>query len=146
MSWLDKIVPVAVRRGERGGQDRKSTVPEGLWHKCIKCEAVLYRPELDRSLDVCPKCDHHMRIGARRRLDIFLDPEGRNEIFGDVEPVDRLKFKDLKKYRDRLTQAQKATGERDALVAMEGEVKGVPVHAVAFEFNFHGGSMGYAVG
>lgn len=80
MSWLDKIVPVAVRRGERGGQDRKSTVPEGLWHKCIKCEAVLYRPELDRSLDVCPKCDHHIRIGARRRLDIFLDETGRNEL------------------------------------------------------------------
>jgi len=143
MSWLDKIVPAAVRRGE---QDRKSTVPEGLWHKCIKCEAVLYRPELDRSLDVCPKCDHHMRIGARRRLDIFLDETGRNEIFTDVEPVDRLKFKDLKRYRDRLAQAQKATGERDALVAMEGTVKDVPVHAVAFEFNFHGGSMGSAVG
>jgi len=143
MSWLDKIVPAAVRRGE---QDRKSTVPEGLWHKCIKCEAVLYRPELDRSLDVCPKCDHHMRIGARRRLDIFLDETGRNEIFTDVEPVDRLKFKDLKRYRDRLAQAQKATGERDALVAMQGTVKDVPVHAVAFEFNFHGGSMGSAVG
>ena len=146
MSWLDKIVPVAVRRGERAEQDRKSTVPEGLWHKCIKCEAVLYRPELDRSLDVCPKCDHHMRIGARRRLDIFLDEVGRNELFTDVEPVDRLKFKDLKKYRDRLTAAQKATGERDALIAMEGTVKEVPVHVVAFEFAFHGGSMGSAVG
>jgi len=143
MSWLDKIVPASVRRGE---QDRKSSVPEGVWHKCVKCEAVLYRPELDRGLDVCPKCDHHMRIGARRRLDTFLDAEGRSEIFADVEPVDRLKFKDLKKYRDRLTQAQKATGERDALVAMEGTVKGVPLHALAFEFNFHGGSMGYAVG
>ncbi len=143
MSWLDKIVPAVVRRGE---QDRKSTVPEGLWDKCIKCEAVLYRPELERNLDVCPKCDHHMRIGARRRLDVFLDPEGRSELFADVEPVDRLKFRDLKKYRDRLTQAQKATGERDALVAMRGRVAGIAVHALAFEFAFHGGSMGYAVG
>ena len=144
MSWLDKIVPVAVRRGERGGQDRKSTVPEGLWHKCIKCEAVLYRPELDRSLDVCPKCDHHIRIGARRRLDIFLDETGRNELFSDVEPVDRLKFKDLKRYRDRLTAAQKATGERDALIAMEGTVRDVPVHAVAFEVAINRYGLGVA--
>ena len=143
MSWLDKIVPAAVRRGE---QDRKTTVPEGLWHKCVKCEAVLYRPELDKNLDVCPKCDHHMRIGARRRLDIFLDPQGRTEICADVEPVDRLKFKDLKKYRDRLSAAQKATGERDALVAMQGTLKGIALNTLAFEFNFHGGSMGYAVG
>ncbi len=143
MSWLDKIVPAMVRRGE---PDRKSSVPEGLWHKCIKCEAVLYRPELERNLDVCPKCDHHMRIGARRRLDTFLDVDGRSELFSDVEPVDRLKFRDLKKYRDRLTQAQKATGERDALIAMRGRVAGIAVHALAFEFNFHGGSMGYAVG
>ena len=143
MSWLDKIVPAAVRRGV---EDRKTTVPEGLWHKCTKCEAVLYRPELERNLDVCPKCEHHMRIGARRRLDIFLDPEGRNEICTDVEPVDRLKFKDIKKYRDRLTAAQKATGERDALIAMQGAVKTIAVTALAFEFNFHGGSMGYAVG
>lgn len=144
MSWLDKIVPAMVRRGEQ--QDRRTGVPEGLWHKCIKCEAVLYRPELDRNLDVCPKCDHHMRIGARRRLDIFLDPEGRQELFTDVEPVDRLKFRDLKRYRDRLAQAQKATGERDALIAMRGTVEGLAVHALAFEFAFHGGSMGYAVG
>ena len=143
MSWLDKIVPGSVRRGD---QNRKSTVPEGLWHKCVKCEAVLYRPELERNFDVCPKCDHHMRIGARRRLDVFLDAEGRSEILTEVEPVDRLKFKDLKRYRDRLSAAQKATGERDALVAMRGSVHGVPVTALAFEFNFHGGSMGYAVG
>jgi len=143
MSWLDKIVPGGVRRGE---QDRKVAVPEGLWSKCLKCEAVLYRPELERNLDVCPKCSHHMRIGARRRLDIFLDPEERSEICTDVEPVDRLKFKDLKKYRDRLSAAQKATGERDALIAMRGRVKGIDLHALAFEFNFHGGSMGYAVG
>lgn len=143
MSWLDKIVPGSVRRGD---QNRKSTVPEGLWHKCSKCEAVLYRPELERNLDVCPKCEHHMRIGARRRLDVFLDAEGRSEILTEVEPVDRLKFKDLKRYRDRLSAAQKATGERDALIAMQGSVHGVPVTALAFEFNFHGGSMGYAVG
>lgn len=143
MSWLDKIVPSVVRRGEQG---RKSNVPEGLWHKCIKCESVLYRPELERNLDVCPKCDHHMRIGARRRLDIFLDQDGRSELFVDVEPVDRLKFRDLKKYRDRLTQAQKSTGERDALIAMKGTVAGIDVNVLAFEFNFHGGSMGYAVG
>ena len=143
MSWLDKIVPAAVRRGE---QARKSGVPEGLWSKCSRCEAVLYRPELERALNVCPKCEHHMRIGARRRLDIFLDPEERIEICSEVEPVDRLKFRDLKKYRDRLSTAQKATGERDALVAMQGRLFGMPLHAVAFEFDFHGGSMGYAVG
>ncbi len=143
MSWLDKIVPAVVRRGD---PDRRSSVPEGLWHKCIKCESVLYRPELERNLDVCPKCGHHMRIGARRRLDIFLDDDGRSELFADIEPVDRLKFRDLKRYRDRLTQAQKSTGERDALVAMRGSVAGIALNALAFEFNFHGGSMGYAVG
>jgi acetyl-CoA carboxylase carboxyl transferase subunit beta len=143
MSWLDKIVPAAVRRGS---EERKAAVPEGLWSKCAKCDGVLYRPELERNLDVCPKCGHHLRIGARRRLDIFLDAEGRTEICTDVEPVDRLKFKDLKKYRDRLSSAQKATGERDALVAMQGRVKGIAVNALAFEFAFHGGSMGYAVG
>jgi acetyl-CoA carboxylase carboxyl transferase subunit beta len=144
MSWLDKIVPAAVRRG--GEPERKASVPEGLWHKCSKCDAVLYRPELERNLDVCPKCSHHMRIDARRRLDIFLDVDGRKEICTDVEPVDRLKFKDVKKYRDRLNQAQKSTGERDALVAMQGSVKSIPVVVTSFEFNFHGGSMGYAVG
>jgi acetyl-CoA carboxylase carboxyl transferase subunit beta len=143
MSWLDKIVPASVRRGQ---EERKAAVPEGLWSKCSKCDAVLYRPELERNLDVCPKCGHHMRVGARRRLDIFLDAEPRTEICTDVEPVDRLKFKDLKRYRDRLAAAQKATGERDALVAMHGKVKGIEVHVLAFEFNFHGGSMGYAVG
>ena len=143
MSWLDKIVPAAVRRGQ---PERKAAVPEGLWSKCAKCDAVLYRPELERSLDVCPKCGHHMRMGARRRLDTFLDAEGRTEIFADVEPVDRLKFKDIKRYRDRLSAAQKSTGERDALVAMNGTVMTVPVNALAFEFAFHGGSMGSAVG
>jgi len=125
---------------------RRATVPEGLWKKCIKCESVLYIPDLERNQQVCPKCGHHMRIGARRRLDLFLDPDGREEIFGDIEPVDRLKFRDKKRYRDRLAGAQKSTGERDALVAMKGALHGQPVIALAFEFNFHGGSMGYAVG
>ncbi|WP_439133623.1 acetyl-CoA carboxylase, carboxyltransferase subunit beta [Pseudomaricurvus sp.] len=143
MSWLDKIVPNVVRSSRSRGQ---SKVPEGLWKKCVKCSSVLYRPELERNLDVCPKCDHHMRIGARKRLDIFLDEENREELAVDVEPIDRLKFKDIKKYKDRLTAAQKTTGEKDALVAMRGELNGQPVVAVAFEFAFHGGSMGYAVG
>ncbi len=142
MSWLDKIVPSAVRAVRPG----VSKVPEGLWKKCTKCDAVLYRPELDKNLDVCPKCDHHMRITARRRLDIFLDPQGREELATDVLPVDRLKFKDVKRYKDRLTSAQKETGEKDALIAMKGTLKGIPVVAVAFEFAFHGGSMGYVVG
>ena len=143
MSWLDKIVPAVVRRGE---QSRKAAVPEGLWSKCPRCEAVLYRPELERTLDVCPKCSHHLRMGARRRLDTFLDPEGRTEICTEVEPVDRLRFRDVKKYKDRLLAAQKVTGERDALVAMRGRLRGLPLHVLAFEFDFHGGSMGYAVG
>lgn len=143
-SWIDKIVPKSVR-SKKTGQDANS-VPEGLWKKCPKCDAVLYRPELDRNQDVCPKCDHHHRIGARRRIDIFLDNEGRSEIEADLEPKDRLKFKDIKKYKDRLATAQKTTGEKDALIAMQGTVKGIPCVVVAFEFAFHGGSMGYAVG
>src|SRR5690554_748991 len=143
MSWLERIVPSAVRSDRTRG---RSKVPEGLWKKCLKCSAVLYRPELERNLDVCPKCDHHMRIGARTRLNIFLDEANRQELAADVEPIDRLKFRDVKKYKDRLTAAQKSTGEKDALVAMKGELKGQPVVASAFEFAFHGGSMGYAVG
>jgi len=143
MSWIDKILPSGVRKPDG---ERRSNVPEGLWKKCVKCDAVLYRPDVERNDDVCPKCDHHMRIGARRRLDIFLDPEGREEIFGDIEPVDRLKFKDKRRYRDRLSAAQKSTGEKDALVAMRGNLQGMPVIALAFEFAFHGGSMGYVVG
>lgn len=142
MSWLDKIIPNAVRSDGK----RSNKVPEGLWEKCVKCDAVLYRPELEKNLDVCPKCDHHKRIGARTRLKIFLDENTLQEIAADVEPIDRLKFKDIKKYKERLTTAQKATGEKDALVAMKGELKGMPVVAVAFEFAFHGGSMGYVVG
>lgn len=142
MSWLEKIVPSVVRSERRG----ESKVPEGLWKKCTKCEAVLYRPELEKSLDVCPKCDHHMRIGARRRLDIFLDEQDREEIAADVVPIDRLKFRDVKRYKDRLSSAQKTTGEKDALIAMKGTLKGIPVVVTAFEFAFHGGSMGYVVG
>lgn len=142
MSWLEKLVPNVVRANGK----RSNKVPEGLWKKCVSCSAVLYRPELEVNLDVCPKCDHHMRIGARRRLDIFLDEDNREELAADVEPIDRLKFKDIKKYKDRLSAAQKKTGEKDALVAMRGELKGMPVVAVAFEFAFHGGSMGYVVG
>lgn len=143
MSWLEKIVPSVIRTERRTGA---SKVPEGVWKKCVKCDSTLYLPELERNLDVCPKCDHHFRIGARRRLDMFLDKEHREELATDVEPVDRLKFKDVKKYKDRLTQAQKATGEKDALIAMQGLLEGKPLVAVAFEFAFHGGSMGYVVG
>ncbi len=143
MSWLDKIRPSGLGTKKN---ERSTSVPEGLWKKCPRCGALLYRPELERNFDVCPKCDHHHRIGARRRLDIFLDDENRVEIGTDIEPVDRLKFKDIKKYKDRLTAAQKATGEKDALIAMRGALYQQPVVAVAFEFAFHGGSMGYAVG
>ncbi len=144
MSWFEKIVPKVVRSEER--KKASSNIPEGLWQNCKKCSAVLYRPELDKNMGVCPKCDHHMRIGARRRLDLFLDEDGRQELATDVEPIDRLKFKDVKKYKDRLTAAQKKTGEKDALIAMQGQLQGMPVVAVAFEFDFHGGSMGYVVG
>ena len=143
MSWIDKILPSGVRRADG---ERRSSVPEGLWKKCIKCDAVLYRPDLERNAEVCPKCDHHMRITARRRLDLFLDEQGRTELFADMETIDHLKFKDKKRYRDRLTTAQKSTGEKDALVAFRGSLHGIELVAVAFEFNFHGGSMGYAVG
>lgn len=143
MSWLDRIRPtgLATRKTER-----TTSIPEGLWEKCPRCSAPLWRPDLERNLDVCPKCEHHIRIGARRRLDIFLDKEHRQELAVDVVPIDRLKFKDVKKYKDRLLAAQKETGEKDALIAMQGELKGLPVVVTAFEFAFHGGSMGYAVG
>jgi len=142
MSWFEKLLPSKVR--SRGGA--KKTVPEGLWTKCNACDAVLYRSDLERNIDVCPKCDHHMRIGARRRLEAFLDEEPRAEIGETLEPVDVLKFRDSKKYKDRISQAQKNTDEKDALVAMTGQVKGVPLVAVAFEFRFMGGSMGSVVG
>lgn len=143
MNWLKRIRPTGPAAGKN---ERSNSVPEGLWKKCPKCASPLYRPELERNLDVCPKCEHHMRIGARRRLDIFLDENDRFEIAQDVEAIDRLKFKDVKKYKDRLTDAQKKTGEKDALIAMSGSLKGIPVVSCAFEFAFHGGSMGYAVG
>lgn len=143
MNWLNRIRPTGPASGKN---ERSNSIPEGLWKKCPKCASPLYRPELERNLDVCPKCEHHMLIGARRRLDIFLDENDRLEIAQDVEAIDRLKFKDVKKYKDRLTEAQKKTGEKDALVAMSGSLKGIPVVSCAFEFAFHGGSMGYAVG
>ncbi len=142
MNWFSKLMPSKIRTV--GGNKR--TVPEGLWIKCDGCGVVLYRSELERNLDVCPKCSHHLRIGGRRRLEIFLDEEPRKEIAAGLEPVDVLKFKDSKKYRDRLNTAQKVTGEKDALVAMQGELEGLPVVAVAFEFKFMGGSMGAVVG
>lgn len=143
MSWIDKIIPSGVRKTDT---EKRANVPEGLWRKCPKCDSVLYRPDLERNAEVCPKCDHHMRITARRRLDLFLDESGRTELFPELETIDRLKFKDKKRYRDRLTTAQKSTGERDAIIAYRGTLHGLDVVAVAFEFNFHGGSMGYAVG
>ncbi len=142
MSWFDKLLPPKIKQDGT----RRASVPEGLWRKCGACAAVLYGAEIENNLNVCPKCNHHMRIGARRRLDVFLDPERRIEIGEALRPVDPLKFKDTKKYRDRLAEAQHATGERDALVAMQGSVLGLPIVAAAFEFSFLGGSMGSVVG
>ncbi len=143
MNWFEKLMPSRIRTD---GNDKKGSVPEGLWTKCDACSAVLYRAELERNYEVCPKCSHHMRTGARRRLDMFLDEEPREEIAADVKPLDILKFRDSKKYKDRLSAAQKATGESDALVVIKGQVKTLPVVAVAFEFKFMGGSMGSVVG
>ncbi|MGA1690298.1 MAG: acetyl-CoA carboxylase, carboxyltransferase subunit beta [Sedimenticolaceae bacterium] len=142
MSWFEKLMPSRIRTEVAS----KKGVPEGLWTKCPSCEAVLYRNELERNGDVCPKCDHHMRIYARRRLDLFLDAEGRVEIAENLESADPLKFKDSKKYRDRVVSAQKATGEKDALIVMRGTLHNNPVVAAAFEFSFMGGSMGSVVG
>ncbi len=141
-NWLEKILPSIRKTSE----NRRANVPEGLWRKCPRCDGVLYLPELERNQEVCPKCEHHMRIGARQRLDLFLDQGPRAEIGADLAPVDRLKFKDSKKYKDRLTGAQKATGEHDALVATRGHLKGLALVACAFEFRFMGGSMGSVVG
>jgi len=137
MSWFEKIVPSRIKT-----ERRSRSVPEGLWIKCPACDAVLYRAELERNLNVCPKCSHHMRIGARERLRAFLDPEPISEIGERVRPDDPLKFKDSKRYRDRLAQAQKTTREQDALIALAGRLHGEP----AFEFQFLGGSMGSVVG
>jgi acetyl-CoA carboxylase carboxyl transferase subunit beta len=142
MSWFRKLMPSKIRTA--GGSKR--TVPEGLWVKCDSCSAVLYRSELERNFDVCPKCSHHMRIGARRRLELFLDEGSGHELGELLEPIDMLKFRDSKKYRDRLNIAQKATGETDALVVMRGSLLDLPLVAAAFEFRFMGGSMGSVVG
>jgi acetyl-CoA carboxylase carboxyl transferase subunit beta len=142
MSWFEKLMPSRIRTESKD----KRAVPEGLWTKCTACDAVLYRNEVERNQDVCPKCDHHMRISARRRLDLFLDPEPREEIGAELQPADPLKFRDSKKYIDRIKQAQKATGESDALVVLRGQVEGVPLVAAAFEFQYMGGSMGSVVG
>ncbi|MEJ5212195.1 MAG: acetyl-CoA carboxylase, carboxyltransferase subunit beta [Burkholderiales bacterium] len=143
MSWFQKLLPPKIKRKVEGN---KKAVPEGLWSKCPSCEAVLYRADLEKNLQVCPKCNFHHRVGARERLDMLLDPEGRYEIGAQILPVDTLKFKDSKKYTDRLKEAQQETGETDALVVMQGSIKSVPVVAAAFEFRFMGGSMGSVVG
>jgi len=143
MSWFEKLLPPKVKTS---GSFGKKEIPEGLWKKCPSCNAVLYRAELERNLDVCPKCNHHLRIGARRRLDILLDEEPRSEVGEKLKATDPLKFKDQKKYRDRLSEAQKKTDESDALVVLQGAIKGNPLVAAAFEFSFMGGSMGTVVG
>lgn len=141
MTWFEKIMPSRIKT-----ERRTRSVPEGLWMKCAACDAVLYRAELERNINVCPKCGHHMRIGARERLDAFLDPESGIELADDIEPEDPLKFRDSKKYRDRLLQAQKSTQEKDALIVMAGALQGQPIVACAFDFEFMAGSMGSVVG
>jgi len=141
-SWLDRIVPISIRPD----REAKKHIPDGLWSKCEACEAILYRPELIRNFFVCPKCGFHIRISARTRLSEFLDEGSGQELFHDLSPTDYLKFRDVKKYKDRLNQAQKETGENDALISIQGRLKGRPVIALAFEFRFMGGSMGRVVG
>ncbi len=143
MSWLQKLLPPRIKR-EAGST--KKAVPEGLWSKCDSCEAVLYRTDLEKNLFVCPKCNHHNRISARERLDWLLDMEGRYEIGAEVTPIDSLKFRDSKRYVDRLAAAREDTSEEDALIVMQGSIKEIPVVAAAFEFGFLGGSMGSVVG
>nr|WP_199045402.1 acetyl-CoA carboxylase, carboxyltransferase subunit beta [Dyella sp. ASV24] len=145
MNWLQKIMTPRART-EAAGNAGKGKVPEGVWEKCNGCGTVLYRPELERNLMVCPKCGHHHTIDARARLDALLDPGSTQELWASMEPVDPLKFRDSKKYRDRVIAAQKSTGEKDALLAMSGRLKGHPLMAVAFEFSFMAGSMGSVVG
>jgi len=141
MSWFEKLMPSRIST-----EKRTRSVPEGVWIKCPKCDAQLYRNELERNLRVCPKCDHHMRIGARQRLKFFLDPDSMEEMAANMESQDPLKFRDSKRYRDRLNAAQKATGEKDALLSAKGTLFGQPIVACAFEFAFMGGSMGSVVG
>ncbi len=143
MSWLQKLLPPRIKRTPG---DRRTPVPEGLWVKCPACEAVLYRTDLENNLQVCPKCSYHSRVPARERIEQLLDPEGRFEIGSEVVPFDSLKFKDQKKYPDRLSAALEETGETDALVVMQGSVKSVPLVLAAFDFGFMGGSMGSVVG
>ena len=144
MSWITKILPSI--SSSDADKKQKSSVPEGLWKKCPRCDQTLYRGDLERNFEVCPKCEHHMRITARRRIELFLDAESSEELFADLEPVDILKFKDLKKYKDRLTAAQKSTGEKDAIIVFKGSVKEFEAVVAAFEFGFIGGSMGAVVG
>jgi acetyl-CoA carboxylase carboxyl transferase subunit beta len=141
MSWIEKLLPPRIKQG-----GSRKTMPEGVWTKCPGCEAVLYSAELERTLQVCPKCGHHLRIRARERLDALLDAEGRYEIGQEVLPVDSLKFKDSKKYPDRLQQAMQDTGETDALIVLGGSIRALPVVVACFEFEFMGGSMGSVVG
>ncbi len=143
MSWLEKLLPTKIQQTD---PSERRSVPEGLWIKCLSCETVLYKTDLEQNINVCPKCGHHHRMGARARLDAFLDPEGRYEIGQEVVPVDALKFKDSKKYPERLKEALEATGETDALVVMGGAIHSIPVVAACFEFQFMGGSMGSVVG
>tara|TARA_B100001057_G_scaffold238966_1_gene239221 strand:+ start:7506 stop:8378 length:873 start_codon:yes stop_codon:yes gene_type:complete len=142
MSWLDKILPSRIR----ANKDNKASVPEGLWHKCASCETVIYRAEFEKNLNVCPKCNHHGRLSARKRADVILDSDSKLEILTDIKPVDMLNFKDKDKYKDKLTATQKKTGETDALVVYEGKINSVPVIACFFEYSFFGGSMGSVVG
>jgi len=142
MSWLEKIMPSQMRTETAD----KKAVPEGLWTKCKDCAAVLYRAELERSMQVCPKCAAHQPLGARQRLDYFLDAEGRTELSGEIEPKDPLKFKDSRKYRERLTQAQRSTGEKEGFIALQGTLEQMPLVACAMDFRFMGGSMGSVVG
>jgi len=142
MNWFTKLLPTQIRTDA----SNKKSIPEGLWTKCNSCNAVLYRAELERNHDVCPKCDNHMRINARTRIAGFLDKQNQEEIAGNLSPIDILKFKDIKKYKDRITTAQKTTNEKDALIAIKGNLKGLPVVTIAFEFKFMGGSMGSVVG
>ncbi|MCD2452199.1 acetyl-CoA carboxylase, carboxyltransferase subunit beta [Methylicorpusculum oleiharenae] len=144
MSWFEKLVPSTIRT--EGSSKKKGTVPEGLWTKCPSCSAILYNTELERNASVCPKCEHHMRISARTRLELFLDKNDQEEIGAGIKPTDPLKFKDSKKYKDRITQAQKQTKENDALVVVKGKLKGKDIVVAAFDFGFMGGSMGSVVG
>ena len=144
MSWLDKLLPSISKTESK--RKKRGTIPKGVWSQCPNCEATLYHETLTKNADVCPKCGHHLRISARRRIELFLDAGVQQELGADLEPKDILKFKDLKRYRDRLQAAQKDTGENDALVVMQGELKGLKVVVAAFEFGFIGGSMGAVVG